>query len=413
LFIIGLFLAAIAGPQVFGVISLMIVNGAAFIIITDFGTGAAVVWHGAGNDLQRERIFSFAVGAGIVQLLLFFLVELLATRISGKVLLTQQPVNSTSLLNDVLYFTGLIIAEKYTALFYGRARATLANKTLSIVATCFAVIVVLMYIKIITGIEPVLFFSFMTFMLGIGTAVVFHSRIEKIDFARPANQELRSLLTFSAIVFLTNIIQFFAYRLDFWLIDYFYSHSELGIYAQANRFVQLTWVLPTIVASLLTPAIRDRRDPMTEGIFLVLTRLMNLTTVLIVLGILGFACIMYYWFLPTGYSDGLPALIIMLPGYYFFVTTTLLAAWFSAKRLLKINLLGSSICFIVIVVSDLILIPAYSLRGAALANLLAYSITTLYFVMQFKRYTSVQVKNLFLWERKDILLIKTFFARPK
>ena len=410
-FVVGLFLAAIAGPQIFGIIALMTVNAAAFIIITDFGTGAALVWHGAGNEVRREGIFSFAVGSGVVQLFLFLFVELIVVKISGRTLLTRQPYSSLFLLSDLLYFTGLIITEKYTALFYARNKASLVNKALVIMTACFLVVFILAYFNTITNINPVFFFASMTFSLGFGTAIVFHVGLDKMKFSKPGNQDLRSLLGFSAIVFVTNIIQFFAYRLDFWLVDHFYSHTALGVYAQANRFVQLAWVLPTIVASLLAPAMRDPGNPMGDQVFLTLSRLLNLATIVIVLGIVAIAFFMYSWFLPPGYSRGLPPLLIMLPGYFFFATTTLLAAWFSAKRLLKVNLVGSCLCFLLILVADLTLIPAYSLVGAALANTLAYSMTTLYFVLQFQRYASARWKDLFLWNKKDISLLKIIFPR--
>src|SRR5205814_4313510 len=151
-FIVGLFLAAIAGPQAFGIISLMVVNAAAFIIITDFGTGAALVWHGAGNEVQREGVFSFAVGTGIVQLFLFLSVEVIVVEMSGRTLLTRQPYSVLFLLSDLLYFTGLIVTEKYTALFYARNKASLVNKTLATITACFLVVFILVYSNSVTNI---------------------------------------------------------------------------------------------------------------------------------------------------------------------------------------------------------------------------------------------------------------------
>src|SRR5687767_12292039 len=53
----GLFMAAITGAENFGVISLMIVNAAAFMIITGLGTDAALIWHGAGHSLAPPKLF--------------------------------------------------------------------------------------------------------------------------------------------------------------------------------------------------------------------------------------------------------------------------------------------------------------------------------------------------------------------
>ena len=51
-FAAGMFIAAMAGPAQFGVISLMIVNAAAFLIISSLGTDAAIVWHISGKTLS-------------------------------------------------------------------------------------------------------------------------------------------------------------------------------------------------------------------------------------------------------------------------------------------------------------------------------------------------------------------------
>ena len=161
----------------------------------------------------------------------------------------------------------------------------------------------------------------------------------------------------------------------------------------------------------MAPAMRNPANPMNDQIFLALSRILNLATIFIALGIVTIALLMYSWFLPQGYTRGLPPLLIMLPGYFFFATTTLLAAWFSAKRLLKVNLIGSCLCFFLILAADLILIPPYSIIGAAVANTVAYSMTTVYFVLQFRRYTSATWKDLFLWNKKDISLFKIVFAK--
>lgn len=58
-FLVGLFIAAISGTETFGVISLMVVNAAVFSIVSGLGADSAIVWHGASQKLNSEKIFSF------------------------------------------------------------------------------------------------------------------------------------------------------------------------------------------------------------------------------------------------------------------------------------------------------------------------------------------------------------------
>jgi O-antigen/teichoic acid export membrane protein len=409
-FVVNLILAAVAGPELFGIISLMMVNAAAFVIITDFGTGASLVWHGAGKEIQRERILYFAAGSGLLQLVFFMLAEFLFAKITGRTFLLRQPVDAIYFSAEVLYFVGLIIIEKYTSLLYASNKAVVANKTLATITGCFLIVFVLIYLKIVSGINALVLYCSMMFVSGVIQAFTFHAAAG-MGFMKPVSDEFKSLLSFSALVFITNIIQFFAYRLDFWLVDYFYAHKELGIYAQANRFAQLIWVVPTILASLLAPALRNKDEPLNDRAFLVVTRSLNLITIFILVFVVVVAWGCYYWFFPAAYLQGLPALLIMLPGYFFFTTTTLLAAWFSARRYLTVNLVGSSICLLLILVADLTLIPIYSIRGAALANTFAYSLTTLYFLLQFNRHASVNIRDVFLWRARDIFAFKKLFRQ--
>jgi len=409
-FVVNLILAAVAGPELFGVISLMIVNAAAFIMVTDLGTGASIVWHGAGDAIKRERILYFTTGAGLLQLVLFALAEFIFIKTSGKTLLTREPVDPVYLTAEALYFVGLIIIEKYTSLLYAYNKAVLANKVMSMVTASFLAFFLLIYLDILKGINAVMLYCLMMFVSGVVQAVTFHVAVGS-GFTKPASKEVKSFLSFSAIVFITNIIQFFAYRLDFWLVDYFYNQRELGIYAQANRFAQLVWAIPTIVASLLAPALRNRSEPLPDNAFLVVTRSINLVTIFSLVGVVVLGWFCYYWFFAPEYLQGMPALLIMLPGYFFFATTTLLAAWFSARKFLTVNLIGSSICFLMILVADLLLIPGYSIRGAALADTLAYSATTLYFVWQFTRHSSSNVRDVFLWKPSDTFAFKTLFRQ--
>jgi len=109
----------------------------------------------------------------------------------------------------------------------------------------------------------------------------------------------------------------------------------------------------------------------------------------------------YSFFLPTIYFDGFLSLLIMTPGYLIFTITTILAAYFSANRLLKVNLVGSVICCVLMILLDLLLIPTLSYRGAAIANLIAYSITTAYFIFSSMSVTNSSFKDFFAIKKTD------------
>jgi len=400
-FLVGLFIAAISGTETFGVISLMVVNAAVFSIVTGLGADSAIVWHGASQKLNSEKIFSFTFFSALFQVLLFLIFSLLFYRITSRLLLSQQPYFGFYFY-ELIYFSGLILIDKYTSLFYASSRMEICNKLLSgVTLFCMIGIVLIRYKVLGINLPPFSLLCLTTFIQAVSLVILFHSVNSRLRIVRISTHDLRSLFNFSIVVFVTNLVQFFAYRADYWLINYFRSESELGIFSQANRFAQMLWVLPNILAAMLIPLIAAPGGDFNEKGVIRLVRVINYSNILVIGIIILVALLTYDLFLPASFSAGLFPLLLMIPGYYFFCINILLAAFFSSRRLLWINLIGSSLCFIVIILADLILIPPFGIQGAAIADSIAYSAAAIFSILSFMRHTSFSFADLFRIRRTD------------
>ena len=400
-FLVGLFIAAVSGTETFGVISLMVVNAAVFSIVTGLGADSAIVWHGASQKLNSEKIFSFTFFSALFQVLLFLIFSLLFYRVTSRLLLSQQPYFGFYFY-ELIYFSGLILIDKYTSLFYASSRMEICNKLLSgVTLFCMIGIVLIRYKILDINLPPFSLLCLTTFIQAVSLVILFHSVNSRLRIVRISTHDLRSLFHFSIVVFVTNLVQFFAYRADYWLINYFRSESELGIFSQANRFAQMLWVLPNILAAMLIPLIAAPGGDFNEKGVIRLVRVINYSNILVIGIIILVALLTYDLFLPASFSAGLFPLLLMIPGYYFFCINILLAAFFSSRRLLWVNLIGSSLCFIVIILADLILIPPFGIQGAAIADSIAYSAAAIFSILSFMRHTSFSFADLFRIRRTD------------
>jgi len=400
-FLVGLFIAAVSGTETFGVISLMVVNAAVFSIVTGLGADSAIVWHGASQKLNSEKIFSFTFFSALFQVLLFLIFSLLFYRVTSRLLLSQQPYYGFYFY-ELIYFSGLILIDKYTSLFYASSRMEICNKLLSgVTLFCMIGIVLIRYKILDINLPPFSLLCLTTFIQAVSLVILFHSVNSRLRIVRISTHDLRSLFHFSIVVFITNLVQFFAYRADYWLINYFRSESELGIFSQANRFAQMLWVLPNILAAMLIPLIAAPGGDFNEKGVIRLVRVINYSNILVIGIIILVALLTYDLFLPASFSAGLFPLLLMIPGYYFFCINILLAAFFSSRRLLWVNLIGSSLCFIVIILADLILIPPFGIQGAAIADSIAYSAAAIFSILSFMRHTSFSFADLFRIRRTD------------
>ena len=412
-FLISLLIAKLAGPDQFGTLSLMIVNAAFIHIVTGLGTDAAIVWHGiAGTNYSRDKIFSFTVITAAIQLLFFYIIAILGFLFLGHTLLGGS-FELKLFFAEIVYFTGLVIMDKFLSLYYSQHSAGLCNKIISLVAGVLFLIMILLWIadsSIITS-HPIWIYSLYIF---IPAFVLFFYFIVAYNpsFKNISQEEMRSFSAFSSIVLITNLIQFVAFRADYWMISIFYDHTAVGIYAQASKFAQLLRIIPGILAGLITPALKNKTETLTDNGLVSICRLLVFTHLILALLMIALSFIIYKFFLPPDYYDGFSAMLIMIPGYLVYTVNIIVAAYFSANRLLRVNLKGSILCCVLMLLFDLLFIPKLNYQGAAIANLLAYSITIVYIIFQVKRYINISFKDFFIFKKSDFNIFSGKVLNP-
>ncbi len=150
-FLISLLIAKLAGASQFGTLSLIIVNAAFIHIITGLGTDAAIVWHGiAAKNYSRDKIFSFTMITAAIQLMFFYIIAILGYIFLGHTLLGGS-LDLSIFFAEVVYFTGLVIMDKFLSLYYSQHEARLCNKIISIVSA-----ILFLFVVIIWMVEPAL-----------------------------------------------------------------------------------------------------------------------------------------------------------------------------------------------------------------------------------------------------------------
>ena len=410
-FLVGLFIAAIGGADVFGTISLLIVNAALLLLITGLGTDQAIVWHGATKKLAANKLFTFSFFAALFQILFFLCIAFFFLNNSGKSLLSHSS-DYKIFYFELAYFSGIVLVEKYVSLLYAEHKTEICNILLAFVT--FIALLILILAKINDSasqlINPFQFFCLLPAAQALVIAFYFHYNTH-LRIAAVNRQDLNSLFNFSILVFITNIIQFLAYRADYWIIDYYSpGESQLGIYAQANRFASLLWIIPNIIAGLMAPLISSPQKSFDAGDLAGITRVFNFLNLFIAGLIIFSSYVIYTFFLTTDFLYGFKPLLLMLPGFYFFCITLFLAAYFSAKNLLWINLAGSAICFLLIVTLDFILIPSMGIKGAAIANTIAYTASAVFTLALFLKTSKLSVADILLIKKSDWNLLSKLRA---
>jgi O-antigen/teichoic acid export membrane protein len=78
--------------------------------------------------------------------------------------------------------------------------------------------------------------------------------------------------------------------------------------------------------------------------------------------------------------------LFLLPGVVLFSINILLAARLAGKGNVFINMQGAALCFIIILILDLWLIPQKSSTGAAIASSIGYGSSTLFVIFKYRNW---------------------------
>lgn len=387
MFLAGLVLSNLALPERFGAISLLILNASLLSLVTGLGTESMILFKVSNKHWSTSQGFRFAWRSILVQIFIFLLLELGSFFAFHTTLLSAESFNYFPI--EALYFLGLVVVEKYLSLFYSVHQSKTPNRLLALVSFGYLSSLLLFYYFVDIDFVYILYlFALQSLIQGIVLAAAFgFSHLDNSNFE---SREFLSAIKLSSVVMITNVVQLFAYRIDFWLLNYFYGNTEVGLYAQANKFANLSWVIPNILAQLLMPRFAEMEKQRIKDVFCI----SFYSNIVVLLVTVACTLMFYLYYLKPEYCAGLPTFYYMLPGYFFWGSVIYFAAFYSSAGKFSYNLVGSIICLILISIADIILIPTYGIDGAALANSLVYSAVFVYYIIVLKRKSSFRIVDL-------------------
>jgi len=238
----------------------------------------------------------------------------------------------------------------------------------------------------------------------------FQLPVKKIQF--PTAKELISLLKYASVAFGANLVFFLVYRIDYWMIDYFVdSNDDLGNYIQVSKLVQLFIMIPALAASVIFPStVATERTRMQEHLAKACRILFIAFFVLIILLVLT-GKFLFPWLYGSSFNAMYTPFLAMIPGILAISLQSLIAAWFAGTNQVKYNIYGALIALGLIIVLDIILIPAYGITGAAIASSIAYISYFLYQYLIFTKQSNHSIKDFIVLNKGDIQWAKELFTK--
>ncbi|HMK03436.1 MAG TPA: polysaccharide biosynthesis C-terminal domain-containing protein [Ferruginibacter sp.] len=381
----------------------IITIGSLLVLVAGFSLDAAVSYHLSKGTFSLNAVTGFILTWGIAMGVLASFVFYLLFRESYA--LTRLLYSSS------LYIAGSILITIFQSVFYARHDFRLPH----LVAVIFNLVLTLLLLAMFymeKRISIIAFFQLYA-LCSFAQAIIFFSilaRREKINpFQWVKWQYIKDLFKYASLVFAGNLLFFLVYRIDYFFVNRYCDPTELGNYIQVSKIVQVFLIIPGSMASIIFPAMA-RGDNAMAGRMMQLSRLMvsAFAFVLLLLAITG------QWLFPfvfgASFDNMYEPFLWLIPGIICLTVIALLGAYFSGRDMARINLTGAVVALAFMITADMILIPVFHIRGAAIACSISYAAFLVYLLCMFKKHEQLPLRDFFVSSRKDWQYILSYLS---
>lgn len=317
----------------------------------------------------------------------------------------------------LLYITVLIFMNLGIAYFngdwQGQARFIILNKFIVLTAFIHALIflgvfITKEYFSIHLEVRQIFFIIILVNAIKFGLRLIFY-----LPTVKAVSLDLKdhSILRYSFIGWLTGLLSFLIRRFDFWIVDFFWGSSDLGIYSVAANLVDFVIALGLTSTFVLSPYITKMNKVEGEELLAKFSRVM--VTIMIVGTLLCFPLIKFTIPLLYGieFSDSVIPLQLLISGAVFIFMRNIFFVYNIATDNLKHNFISLLFTLISAVLLALFLIPKFGIQGASIATTITYFFSFVITTILFFRDKERSFSFYFIIQKSDMVQFLNFVRR--
>ncbi len=386
------------GAEQYGNISLLLVNIAFSILIHNFIGGGALVYLASRENNTKlivpSYIWAIIVAIGFTVLLVFihkipeelkyhFLALAIVISFNGinnNILLGHEKIKEVNILSIIQVSTFFISFITFVFI--------LNNKT------------ILSYIISLYISHTLTFFTSIFFLKKLNTSFSFSSGLLSIKTT------LR-IFNFGKYIQLANIAQFFNYRLNYYIIDFFLGKAALGIYTAGNQISEGMWLISKSISMVQYSRISNTKDyDYAKSMTVRMIKFSFIITLLIILLALSIPSQVYVTIFGDDYAIIKMIIMSLAIGILSIALSTLFSSFFSGIGKPHHNTISSVIGLVVTASLGFTLIPRFGIIAAGLVASAAYFSSVVYQVIVFAKISNSKIKE-FIPNKFDIQYFKT------
>jgi O-antigen/teichoic acid export membrane protein len=203
-----------------------------------------------------------------------------------------------------------------------------------------------------------------------------------LDF-RSVGKILRPAFSYGIKNYVANLLTFFNYRLDSFLVNFISGPVSVGLYTTGVTMAELLWYIPNSLSSTLFPKVSGLDKEVATRITAQSCRQAMLVSLplAVVFGAAGIFLIPFFY--GAAFAPSVAPFLWLLPGILSMAVSKILTANLSGRGKPQYATYTSGITVAATVALDVALIPSMGIIGAAIASSIAYTASALLSVIWF------------------------------
>jgi O-antigen/teichoic acid export membrane protein len=387
--VIGVVTARALGPEGRGDYNLLALIITTVTTLFNFGVPGTNTYFTAQKKFGKEKLYRasivFAVTIGIASLVVLYL--LYRFNLFGILFPTDKlsfPIVASLGIIPIVLFNlfaqGVIVGENKIVLNNYITVSSQGALALSLAILYFTGALSVTSAIVLYALSYVLSFAIILITSFPPLGDVLRSRIRWSEY--------RTMLGFSTTIHVGNLTQFFNYRLDAFIVNYFLGTAAVGLYVTSSVLGETLWLLSASMASVLLPTLAGQHEKSKE---IAVKAAVATFAVSVAGGVAAFLAGPFLIVLLFGekFAGSIEPFLILIPGVVIFSITNVLATYLTGAGKPGYNAAIAFISFLFTVIFDILLIPRYGISGAAVASGISYTMSSIMTVIVFARVSAI------------------------
>lgn len=410
----GIFITRLLGAEGRGLYAIFYADVELFITVLGFSINTAIIYFIANGKIEKNKIVGLSVFSSFATVLLSSILILSWWMLPfSDWFFPKELMTAKYILLLILFIFISQVNTVYSSVLQGAREFGAVNKVLFFNSVYNILLFggVFLYSKIVNkqiGLDEILLVALLVLFLN---TFQWHREYKKrfkyeIDFKIKWKNDIYPFLKMTGIVHLSNVINFFNYRLVLWVLAYYLDNKQIGIFSLGVGLSQLLSFISTPLSQVLTPFLSaDNKKGRLEN-FMRFARIHFSFISLSAVITFPFVPFMIPFLYGNEFVNSVMVYNILLFGIVLSCQSKIIASFLFSSGKANLNLWATIIGFVLTFSFNFTLVRMYGINGGATAQTLTYAGIFLFVYLSMLIITKFRFYNIFIARREDISYVR-------